>query len=95
MRRVLKLAALLGGFSALAWSLRNRIRIAIHRGGGPDPQSENVTEVVEEAAGEATAGDQATVSASATEKQETETNMVEETGEEGDDSPSDESVNPN
>ena len=90
MRRVLKLAALLGGFSALAWSLRNRIRIAIHRGSAPDSQSETLTEVVYEAA-----GDEATVSASAPEEKETETDVVEETGEEGEDSPSDDSVNPN
>ena len=36
MRRTLKLAALLGGISALAWSLRKRIRIAVRK---DDPQT--------------------------------------------------------
>ncbi len=38
VRRALKLAALVGGIGALAWSMRNRVRIAISRGDAPDPE---------------------------------------------------------
>ena len=37
MKRSLKLAVLVGGIGALAWGLRNRIRVAIGRGEQPDP----------------------------------------------------------
>lgn len=37
MRRTLKLAVFVGGIGALAWGMRNRIRIAIRRGDESDP----------------------------------------------------------
>ena len=37
MKRSLKLAVLVGGIGALAWGMRNRIRIAIGRGEQSDP----------------------------------------------------------
>ena len=37
MRRAFKLAVMVGGIGALAWGMRKRVRIAIGRGDGSDP----------------------------------------------------------
>lgn len=52
MKKALKLAVVVGGIGALAWSIRKRVRIAIGVGDGADPDFHIVQPVSESPADE-------------------------------------------
>ena len=57
MRRAFKLAVMVGGIGALAWGMRKKVRIAIGRGDGSDPDYRIINPAPDTAVGEV--GDEA------------------------------------